>query len=390
MDAIVEDTAPRDRLMAAAAKVSAEVMKDRGAAERLGRTPPNVLDVIYETGLFRTWLPRALGGFEADPLTYMDVVEEVSAADGAVGWNVMNGAGLALTAAYMPHEVAAAIWDGPKTVVAGQAPPKGRATRVEGGYRITGRWSFGSGILHATHVLSGAIIFDGDQPAQMPKGLPPMIHLMTPIAEVSVDTGSWHVSGLRGTGSCDYALSDVFVPDARTFLFFGSQRFQPGPLYRLPPTLYAYPVAAVMLGIARAAVEALVELAGRPSTAPTPMAERASVQAALAKADALVGAARAHLHATLRDLYDAVQAGPIPDLVRARARASAVHAPRLCVEAVDLVWQAAGASAIRETLVIERCFRDIHAARQHLGIAEDTAIDSGRVMLGLKPREFTF
>jgi alkylation response protein AidB-like acyl-CoA dehydrogenase len=260
----------------------------------------------------------------------------------------------------------------------------------DGGYRVTGRWTFGSGILHATHVFSGCIIFDGDAPAVMRNGAPPIVHVMTPVGDVRIDEDSWHVSGLRGTGSCDYMLSDVFVPGERTFLFFASKRYQPGALYRMPPTLFAYPVAAVLVGIARAAVEALIELA-RKSTGREPMAERAAVQGAVAKADALVGAARSHLYSTLRNLWDAVpESGPVPRLPRARARAAAVYAPRLCVEAVDLVWKAAGASAIRESLVIERCFRDVHAGVQHLGISEESALDSGRVMLGLEPKEFTY
>jgi len=363
----------------------------RDETERTGRTPTDIVRALCDAGLFRMWLPKAVGGFEVDPVTFIDVVEELASADGAVAWNLMNGASYGLTAAYMAENTAREIWNTPHTVVAGQLPPMGRALAVEGGYRVSGGWSFGSGILHATWVLSGCAVFDGAQPRMSDAGAPAIVHVMTPVREVKIDTNSWHVSGLRGTGSCDYTMNDVLVPTERTFLFFYSHRFQPGPLYRLPPSLLAYPIAAVTIGIARAAIEALVELAKTSKSARGPLVEKPATQLAIAKADALVGAARAHLHQTARDLWSTVSAGArVTNLQRARARASVVFAPQLCAQAVDLVWKAAGAAAIRESTVIERCFRDLHAAAQHGAVVEGSAEDSGRVLLGLQPVNPTF
>jgi alkylation response protein AidB-like acyl-CoA dehydrogenase len=285
---------------------------------------------------------------------------------------------------YLPEDAAREIYDPPGAVVAGQIAPNGKAVAVEGGFRVSGRWSFGSGIHHATWVASGCLLSEEDAEKT---GLPARIHVMTPASDVVVDEASWNVSGLRGTGSCDYALHDVFVPRERAFAFFVSTPFDSGPLSLLPRTMFAIAISAVTLGIARNAVDAMVRLASETRVAGTLLRERVEVQLAAAKAEALAGAARAYVRQTSDDVWQACLRGEEPTVEqRLRLRAASVAAPRMCAEAVDLVWKAAGAASIRESYVIERCFRDVHAATQHLGVSEMIEIDTGRGLLGVEPQ----
>jgi alkylation response protein AidB-like acyl-CoA dehydrogenase len=377
-----------DDLIRSAEKVASVVRAHRDEIERAGETPRSVLDPLIDAGLFRMWLPKSLGGMETDPLTFVRVIEEVSAADGSAGWNLMNGASYGMMAGYLPEKVAGQIWATSRDIAAGQLPPIGKARQVDGGLNVSGRWSFGSGILHATWAVSGCVIYDADQPRLTPSGQPYRTFVLTPISDVVVDRESWRVSGLRGTGSCDYSMDGVFVPEERTFQFLLGESHQSGPLYRLPPTIFAVPVTSVCIGIATAAVEALVELVttGKRSSVGQSMRDRPSLQLAAARASGLVEAAHALLVAALTDVWESACAGARSTMQqRMRLRIAVVMSAEMSAQAVDLVWKAAGASSIRESLIIERCFRDVHAATQHLTIAEDVLFDAARVMFGLEP-----
>ena len=385
------DRGEAEALVQAARALGATIRAHRDETERLRRTPPALVKALAEAGLFKLWLPRALGGVEADPETFVRVVEEVSAADGATGWNVSIGAGYSVIAGYLREPVAREIFSDPYAVVAGQIGPQGKAIATSGGYRVRGRWSFGSGIHHSTWVVSGCSVFDGDTQRVNSKGVAHRLLMMTPVSEVRIDD-NWHVSGLRGTGSCDYALEDVFVPEERAFLLFGKSQ-QPGPLYALPTALYSYPIAAVPLGIARTAIDALVEIAAskHPSGATAPLRELATAQIAVARADTMLRAARARLFETIDDLWQTACAGrEVTPLQRANVRAASVYTAEQCAGAVDLVWKASGATSIQESSVIERCFRDIHAATQHFAVNERLLEDAGRVLFGLEPKSPVF
>ena len=214
---------------------------------------------------------------------------------------------------------------------------------------------------------------------------------MTPKTDVHIDEDSWHVSGLRGTGSMDYTMEDVFVPDERAFSFFVSPTFHPGPLSLLPRTMFALSVSAVTIGIARAALQALKEIASTKKTAGVLLRERADVQLAAAQAEGLLGAARAYVREMSGEVWRACVGGTGPSLTeRLQLRAASVISPQLCAQAVDLAWKAGGAASIRESYVLERCFRDVHAATQHLGVGEPVLLDTGRGLLGLDPEIVPF
>jgi alkylation response protein AidB-like acyl-CoA dehydrogenase len=374
-------------LITAARDLAPLVRSRRDETETLGCTPPLVVRALSEAGLFRMWMPHALGGFEADPATYFGVIEEIAAADGATGWNLMNGACCGLMSVYLPANVGRMIYCEPDAIVAGQIAPNGQAIAADGGYRVGGRWSFASGIHHATWVVSGCTVFDGGAPRMTEGGAPHRIHVMTPPDDVQIDHDSWHVRGLRGTGSCDYAIGDVFVPAERAFSFFVSRAYHPGPLALFPRSMFSMSIGAVALGIARGAIDAFIELAGvrKASGTNALLRERQEVQAAVAQAEALTGAARAYMLQTSGDVWRECLAGDPPSLeTRLRLRAASVVVPQMSAQAVDLIWKAAGAASIREAHVIERCFRDVHAATQHLGVGEPVLIDAGRAFLGLE------
>ena len=359
----------------------------RDAIERERRLPADLVRAMVDAGLFRLYVPRALDGLEVDPATCMRAVETVAAADGAAGWNLMIGTTYGVFAAFLPEDAARAIYADPAAVVAGALMPTGRAVAEDGGYRLGGRWSFASGIAHATWRLAGCTVYDGDAPRAGLSGEPERRLAFFPAAAGEV-LDTWHVGGLRGTGSQDYTAADLFVPEAYTFATGGTPR-QSGPLYRFPvAALLDGPLVCVPLGIARAAIDTLVELAGAktPSGARSLLRERAVVQAAVARAEALLRSARAFLYDTTAEVWEIVCAGGEASLEQqALLRLARAHAASAAVQAVDLMDEAAGTSALYERSPLERCFRDVHAAAKHVAIAASNFETCGRVLLGLDP-----
>ena len=235
MDAPVHDTqAWLARLEAMAPLVEAE----RTRMDADGRLPPGLFAALAESGLFRLWLPRALGGPEMSPLAFMEIVGAAAALDGSVGWVVGNGAGASRVGGYLPEEAARRCFGAPDSFLVTATGAVGRAAPVAGGYRVSGRWPFGSGIHHATAVLGLCAVAEGDSPARQIMCLAPR--------EAAAIASTWDASGMRGTGSCDWTLDEVFVPEALTFAFPQQPAMQPGLLYRLPIlSTFAWSVAVV-------------------------------------------------------------------------------------------------------------------------------------------------
>lgn len=360
-----------------------ESARDEMEAQR--RMPARLVQAMAGARLFHLHVPTSLGGLEVDPMTFMRVIEEVSQADGSAGWNLMIGAGCGMFAGFMPEHVAKEAFGGPNDVAAAALAPRGRAVAEDGGYRVNGRWSFGSGIHHATWVAGGCIVFDGDTPRT--DGGAPVIRLMlVPASEVEIHD-IWHVSGLRGTGSEDFSISDVFVAEERAFLF---EPYQDGPLYRMPLTYFLAQIAVVPLGIARAAIDALIDLA----TSKVPMRfgsvltlrERAMAQVGVARAEALLGSARAYFYEALEEMWETIKAGDEASIdQRAKLRLATCNVATACAQAVDLAYHTGGGSSIYNGSLLQRCFRDVHAATQHMAVAPDGMEDAGRVLFGLQP-----
>jgi len=364
-------------------------LRERFDHER--RLPAELVEKLGDAGFFAMWLPRTLGGPELDPLSFLTVIEELARLDGSVGWCTVIPAGYGRLSGALDETVAREIFGSRRAVLVGTLNPTGRAVAVPGGYRVSGKWGYGSFIHHSHWVLGNCITYDAERPRKDATGGPELRLALFPRAETEV-LDVWRVGGLRGTGSDDYQVNDLFVPEERTIPlpdFFPVPR-QPGPLYAVPMTsTFVSCIATVALGIARAAIEALGEIAGgkTPTGSQTVLREKPFAQANLARAEALVRAGRAYLFDELGQVWQEALAGrPVTLRQRAHVRLAACHATQCAIEAVDLVYALAGGSSIYEGNRLERCFRDIHVAGQHVAVAPMANQEPvGRVLFGLDP-----
>jgi alkylation response protein AidB-like acyl-CoA dehydrogenase len=338
--------------------------------------------------MFHMALPRSLGCPEIDLPTYIQVIEELGKADAGTAWVINQGGIFATYAARMPHEVARAIWiDTPRSVVANTPAPSAEAVVVPGGYRVTGCQGFSTGCRHASWLAAHAQIIENGHPRRLENGQPETRYLFVPVAEAErLDT--WHVRGLRGTGTHHFAVRDVYVPAERSVLTATGPSVETGPLYQIPRTLlFASGDAAVALGVARACLTTFYELAGTksPRAMHGLLRDQPVVQADIGQAEAHLRSARAFLTEAVRDLWATVSATGTMSLdQRAALRIAATHTMRLAVQVVDTVYNAAGATSIYEGHPLQRAFQDIHVISQHVQARRTHYELVGRYWLGLE------
>jgi alkylation response protein AidB-like acyl-CoA dehydrogenase len=338
--------------LAAIERLAPLIAEHRAAFDEQRRLPDVVFNVLADAGLFRLWLPVALGGPELSPKEFMTVVEAASALDGSVGWLVGNGGGMSRIGGYLREEVARTWFADPRAFVVGATSAIGTARKVEGGYRVSGRWPFASGAHHGSHFMGTESLHDPDG-----KESPPVCCYFERRDVVLHDT--WRVSGLRGTGSCDFEVQDLFVPEQHTHGFMSHEPTQAGVVYRMP----------------------VISL----------MRDREVVQSNFSRVTALHASARAFLISAMTELMAAV-----PDegqrLVQARAmlRAADAHAAETAVRIIDMISAEAGAASIFETNELERFARDVDAAVKHIAMTPNSYILAGRLGLGLDPLSARF
>jgi alkylation response protein AidB-like acyl-CoA dehydrogenase len=341
---------------------------------------------MVDAGLVRMLVPRDVGGLEVNPLTALQVTETIAAANGSAGWVLMIMAASGHWAGgWLPHAVGARIFGDPRAVMVGSTVPVGTAERVDGGYRISGRFPFASGSVHAGWMASSCFLSVGGRPITDAAGTPRWAVFVTPTSAVTV-LDTWHSLGLRGTSSHDYTISDVVVPDGWQFNHLDPPRLPHYASVSFPTGL----MAAVALGIAHAALDAMLALAAAKRTSPgnTLLRDDAHVQAELGQAAAQVGAARAFLYQAMSDRWAAVQAGaPLSRTDRVALRLATAHAVAVAQQAVDRVHALAGSSAVYSSNPIERHFRDIHTAATHAAMrAPQAYVTGGQLLLDLEPR----
>jgi alkylation response protein AidB-like acyl-CoA dehydrogenase len=378
-------------LLAAAHALAPAIRAAAADIERERRLPATLVDALHDAGLFRMAVPRELGGLEADALTMTQVVEELAAADGSVAWCVLIASEAVAALGWLPRRVAEQLCADPRLVLAGTLPVGGHAVEVNGGYRVTGRWGFASGVLHAAWVFGSAIVMDGDVPRRGPAGRPITRMIFVPVAEVTVHD-TWSTAGLRGTGSHHFTLDDVFVPeehslDAEAILLgLGDAAWHPYPLYHCV-TLLVPGHGGLPLGIAREALEEFVGLAQAktPWLAAQPLREQTRIQAAVARAQAQLEGARAYLHAAVRDLWETVAtSGQSTPVQRARVLLAQTHASDNAVDVVDTLARLAGTTALYTPNRLDQCLRDVRAAGAHRQVSPVIYEAAGRVTLGLE------
>jgi indole-3-acetate monooxygenase len=339
------------------------------------RLPPALLDRLHEAKLFRLLLPRSANGIETDPVTFFNVIETVARTDASTAWCLGQAGGCAMTAAYLEPSVAHEIFGkDPRAVLSWGPGPKARAIVVEGGYRVTGVYAFSSGCRHATWLGAHAPIFKPDgAPLLKPDGRQVERTLLVPASEVQW-TDIWHVVGLRGTASDQFALTDHFVREdhtfSRDFTQPANERREDGPLYRMSAmTCYEVGFAGVALGIARGALDSFIDTARTkvPRGAKSPIRDSAVVQTGLAQAEVAIRSARAFLLQEVAAIWKEICAGSALTVDHRMAiRMGSTNAIHKAREAVDFAYNAAGATAIFENHPLERRFRDIHTVTQQL------------------------
>jgi indole-3-acetate monooxygenase len=352
--------------------------------QQRGLTPAAV-SALVESGVFRMLVPRALGGLELRVSQFLEVLEEVSRADGAAGWCAMIGASTGVTSAYLAKSAAEKVYGDPAGVTGGVFAPSGGAVRVDGGYRVSGRWTFASGAQHCSWLQLGAVVMSADEADRVPGGGINARSMVLPRGAVEI-IDTWDSAGLRGTGSHDVAVRDVFVPEEFSVSLAADRPWAEGTLYRFPPFgLLALGIAAVALGIARAAIDSLVELAGakRPTGSGRLLAERPATQEAVAKAEGALRAARTFLFVAVEDAWATAAAGEPADLrQRAVLRLAATKTTRDCADVVDAMYDLGGGTSVYSRSPLQRQFRDIHVVTQHIMVALPTFEVVGRVLLG--------
>ena len=403
MDASAEETRlPADvdaqPVVRAAAALRPVLCGYREEVEREQRLPPALFEQLRDAGFYKLVIPRTLGGLGSDPLTYLRVVELLAEGAGSVGWNLGNGGVGQLVTLGLPddgvHEIYGKRAD---TVIAGTAVPGGgQATPVAGGYRVSGHWQFGSGCQEASWLLgSFQVIGDDGQPRRHPDGGSLYWRGVFARAEAEIVPGSWDVAGLRGTGSFDWTVKDVFLPERRTMPQVGIPLENqwarwPGITYALPVQCWVGPHhSAVITGIARAGIDALIDLAGgktpRGRTGAL-LCENPQVQDAVGRADAILNAGRAYRTAMITELWNTVASGNETTLEqRARCRLASTYAADSAREAMDLMYRHGGSTSFKRESRLAECWRDLHVVGQTVTIAPEWYPIGGRVYLGMDP-----
>ena len=380
----------------AAAALQPVIRGHHDELEREQRLPKVLVERFHAAGFYRLVMPRALGGLQTDPLTYVRVVELLAEADGSAGWNVANNSIGQLVTLGLPDEGVQEIYaHGADTVIAGTAVMGGgRAVPVEGGYRVTGRWPFGTGCQESSWMLGSFQILDGGEPRRSPDGSSVFWRGVFARSDVQIVEGSWDVAGMRATGSFDWTVDDVFLPERRTMVHAGvpldnQWKRWPGVSYALPAQAWVGPHhSAVITGIARAGIDALIELAGEktPRGRTGRLCENPQVQEAVGRADTILNAGRAYRSATITEVWNIVAAGEETTLdQRARCRLAAVYASESAREAMDLMYQHGGSTSYRRASRLAACWRDLHVVGQAVTLAPEWYPMGGRVFLEMDP-----
>ena len=379
---VQRDTADFSDLLAEAEKIS-EVA--RGLAvdnERERRLVPALVERLRDSGLMRAGALRTLGAAQAPPAIALECAETIARGDAATGWCVSIAITSSLLAGYLPEEGAAEALGDARTIAAGVWAPRGVARPVDGGFLVSGRWAFCSGITHSEYFFGGCVLVTGDEA----EGAPPVLRAVgIPVREMEI-LDTWHTSGLRGTGSHDAVADDVFIPTRRTISLLDGPVVDAS-LYRFPLFGYfALSIAAAALGNARGAIDDLLDLAGRKVAlgARRTLAEKPMTQAAVGQAEAALRAARAFYYQAIDDAWQAAESGgPVSVELRTGLRLAATHAMRTSAEVARSMYDLGGGSSIYETSPLQRRFRDANTATAHMQVNPAMWETTGRVLLDL-------
>ncbi|GAA4964736.1 acyl-CoA dehydrogenase family protein [Actinoplanes utahensis] len=365
------------------ARTMAPSLRARAAEfDEARRLPDDLIAELRAAGLLRMFVPRSHGGHEIDLRTGMAVLEALATADPAVGWTVMIGSETPQLLAFLARDTFDKMYAaGPDVVVAGGFNPQGTATRTADGYLTDGRWAFASGSTHADWLFGNCVVL----PAEPSTAAPELRSMLVPASQARI-VDTWHVLGLRGTGSHDIEIRDIPVPDEHTFDLFAGVSCIPGPGYVAPLMHFVLHLGAVAVGIAQGALDATTSLASEGKQrlyAKARLADSPLFQTDLGRADVTVRAARALLESTADELWTRCASDPatVP-AIGPRISATLAWVTEAASAAVDACYRAGGGQAARDSSPLQRRFRDMHTFSQHAAAAEGWLTGHGSAMLG--------
>lgn len=367
--------------------VQAVLDKDGPEMDRRRELTQDVVDALASQDLLRMLLPKSMGGQEVHLVDYAKACEALASADASTAWFVnQSNVSMATSAASMPHEAAAAMFEGPYAGLAwGARHDKSKAIRVEGGYRLSGTWSFASGGRHTRMLGAHSAVQNPDGTPHIRYGRPDDRSFVFLRSQAKI-IDDWHVLGLRGTGSDSYSVEDLFIPDAHApARDVEEERREKGPIYPIGSTLlYASGFCSVTIGIARRLLDTYVTVAkGRHSRAsPTAMANNQAIHREMAILEARLSATRAFLHEAVGEVYDASARGTLDVDLRVRLRLATTWGMNEATDVSIACYRGAGTMAISEKAPFERRFRDAMSASQHLQGMWPHAEMVGRHLIG--------
>ena len=382
-----EDRFDTEHFLNRAAVLRPLIEEQADEAERLRHMTDKTVETFHSEGLYRMLLPKELGGFELSWVEAMKVVEQVAYADGSTGWclmvgNIEVGAG----GAYLPEAGIEQIFaNGNEILIAGQGIPRGFAREVDGGYMIHGDWSYGSGIFHADYIHTGCILMDGDRPVMLDNGLPEVI--ICHVAKKDIELkDNWEVMGLRGTGSYDYSIDEMFVPAELCHSFSQSQPARGPNMYAVGLVGYTtWGHTSFALGVGRRALDEVAELARTKGNVFGLLGEGASFQERYARAEAQFRSAHAFCYEAWQDLCDTMAAGGNANKQQiALIRLAMRHIHEVVSDVCTFAHKSGGGVSLRPS-VLQRCYRDIHAGTQHILLSDQIIQDCGKVLLDMTP-----
>lgn len=352
--------------------------------ERARRLPADLAEKMAAAGAFNLSKPSSLGGLQLPPLQFMQVIETIAEADASAGWCAMIAVTSTLGAAYM-HEAPATEIFGPDDVITGGVfAPMGKAEDRGDHYLLSGQWQWGSGSANCSWLGGGAMIFKDGELQKFDNGAPYHRMLFFPADEVEF-IDSWHVSGMKGTGSGDFSVENIKIPKDRSVSFVADHPRDTSALYKFPLFgLLALGVSSVALGNARAALEEIKQIA---ITKKTPgggrsMAQRATVQADIARATAKFGGAFGFLENAIAKAWEEAQGeGDISPAARADLRLACAHATETSADICKTAFTLGGGGAVYSSSSLQRRFRDAHVATQHIATAPAVFELAGRILL---------
>jgi len=377
-----------DTLLESAAELGKQFYDRSDEIEKARKLPPDISEQMAKAGFYRMGAPIAVGGLETPPAIGCHVFEILARGDASCAWIAFIGMTSNTALSAIPEATAKQVYSNPDTLITGVFAPTGRAEKVDGGFLVSGRWQWGSGSQNATWVLGGCMLSENGEPMLDGRGAPRTHMVLMPKSELEfLDT--WHVSGLCGTGSLDYQVQDLFVPEERVVGYLREDRVSVSPLYAFPNfTLLALGIGAVCMGIARAAIDELVQLAASKQRvgARKTVAEQQVSQITLAQAEADLRSARLFYYDALQEAWEcAISEKKVSVDHRRNLRLATTNAVIKSVGVVNEMYNLGGGSSVYHSSRLQRYFRDINVAKSHIMVSQSTLETVGALFFGLEP-----